>query len=128
MAIDALTRACICHALIQDPGATVCEKCSRVLVPHHSQWPPVLRWWLLAELAGTRFLPWKAAQEVWEELLKDSLNGVRAGSNKPNPNGPRITMTTPVADLFAIALERAAEWKSNGSHVGPIIEPARRTA
>ena len=73
MAIDALTRACICHALIQDPGATVCEKCSRVLVPHHSQWPPVLRWWLLAELAGTRFLPWKAAQEVWEELLNDNF-------------------------------------------------------
>jgi hypothetical protein len=96
----------------------------------------VLIWWLLRELATTRFLPWVTEQEAFERLLEDSLNGVRLGSAHPNPNrttqGQPITVDTPAAELFATAIARAHEWKAAGSPIPPIAPaatvPAKRSA
>lgn len=118
MAIHELTRVCICHALIADPSAAACEHCARPLVPHFSTWSPLLKWWLLAELASARFHPWLTDQHVFELLLRDALNGIRTGASAPNPNGVHITMSTPAAELYPIALERAAAWRANGSPIG----------
>lgn len=129
MALSEFTRLCVaCRIpLPEPPAAPACERCGRVHVAHHSAWPMVLKWWLLAELARSLFLPWLADQEVWENLLCDSLNGVRVGKG-PNPNGVHITMSTPAADLYPIALERAAEWKAAGSYLGRVKSALTRSA
>jgi hypothetical protein len=124
MPMHELTRRCICHALIEDPAAAACEQCARPLVPHFSTWPATMKWWLLAELAGARFHAWLTDQQVFELLLRDALNGIRAGASSPNPNGVNITMSTPASELYPIALERAAAWKASGS---PIGRPASAT-
>lgn len=89
-----------------------------------------MKWHLLAELARTRFLPWLTEQDVWERLLSDSLNGVRNGSARPNLNrtmaGQPIAMETPVVELYATALERAAAWKASGSPIAPARTPVQQ--
>lgn len=78
----------------------------------------------------TRFHPWLSEQEAFEGLLRDALNGIRAGTG-PNPNGVDITMSTPAVELFPIAVERARAWKAAGSPItgadAPHSSPALRT-
>lgn len=129
---SALTRLCsVCRTVLPDPpAAPVCATCGRVACPHHTEWPPVVKWWLLAMLVRSLLLPWKSEQEVWEHLLRDTLNGIRAGT-RPNPSGVRITMSTPAVELYPIAVERARAWKAAGSPItgadAPHSSPALRT-
>jgi hypothetical protein len=127
MAITDTTRVCSCHALISDASAVQCLACGLALCPHHSQWPSRLKWFLLAELARSLFHSWHTPQQVWENLLRDSLNGIRAGTG-PNPAGTHITMSTPAAELYPIALERSDVWRASGSPLGPTITALRRSA
>lgn len=118
--ISAATRLCVTCLipLPEPPSPPVCGQCSRVHVPHHSEWPPVLKWWLIRDFALTRFLPWLSEQAVFESLLRDAFNGIRSGVT-PNPNGAQFTMSTPAEDFYALALQRAQDWKINGSPIGP---------
>ncbi|HVX40320.1 MAG TPA: hypothetical protein VHB25_12175 [Gemmatimonadaceae bacterium] len=127
MAIDELTRVCICHALITDPSATVCGSCARILVPHYTTWPAAMRWWLLSELAARRFYTWLTPQQVWEQLLRDAMVST-AGSAFPNPRGVQYTTSTPAADLYPRALQLASEWKAAGSPIAVRVDLARRSA
>jgi hypothetical protein len=130
MALTTGTRLCAsCRQILPEPpAAPACEHCGRVHCPHWSTWPPLLIWWLLRELATTRFLPWVSEQEAFERLLEDALNGVRMGSARPNPHrtleGAPINSDTPAAELFATAIARAQAWKASGSP----IPPSNRTA
>lgn len=127
MAITELTRACLCHHLIADPAATVCERCARILVPHHTAWPAFMRWWLLSELGARRFHPWLTPQVVWELLLRDAMVGA-GGIALPNPRGVQYTTSTPAADLYPVALQLAQAWKAAGSPIAQQIDLLRRTA
>lgn len=86
----------------------------------------MLKWWLLVELARSLFHAWRSSQETWENLLRDSLNGIRVGT-RPNPHGTCITMSTPAVELYPLALERATAWRAGGSPIEP-AEPARNVA
>lgn len=132
--ISEKTRLCRgCRRLLPETSeAAICSNCGRVHLPHHSTWSPTLKWWLLRELATTRFLPWVSEQEAFERLLEDSLNGVRLGSARPNPNRTTqdqpINSETPAADLFETAIARAQAWKAAGSPIPPVQAPAKRSA
>lgn len=127
MALTELTRACICHALIADPAATVCHNCSRVLVPHYTAWPAFLRWSLLSELGARRFHPWLTPQAVWELMLRDAMIGA-GGITRPNPRGVQFTTSTPAAELYPRFLQIATDWKAAGSPIAVRVDLAGRSA
>lgn len=127
MALTELTRACLCHALIADPAATVCDNCARILVPHHTAWPAFMRWWLLSEMGARRFYPWRTPQAVWEQLLRDAMVGA-GGICTPNPRGVQFTTSTPAAELYPRAVLLATEWKAAGSPIATQPDLRRRSA
>lgn len=125
--ITELTRVCVCHELLPDPAVTTCPRCARLLVPHHSTWKPVLKWWTISELGRRRFHPWLSDQNVWEWLLKDAMVG-SGGVAHPNPRGAHLTTATSPAELYPIALQLAHQWKLSGSPVVRAIDLVRRSA
>lgn len=126
MALTELTRVCICHALISDPAAAACERCSRILVPHHSTWPLFTKWYGLSELGRRRFHSWLTEQEAWEWILKDAM--VCGAGIGPNPRGVQFTTTTPVAELYPRFLQLARDWKAAGSPIAHAIDLTKRVA
>jgi hypothetical protein len=128
MALNETTRVChTCHTLIADPAAAQCDRCGRALCPHHSTWAPRLKWFLVSELLKSLFHPWKTQQSTWEDLLRDTFNGIRAGT-RPNPAGVHITSSASAADLYPLALARSEDWKAMGSQLGPVDTLVRRSA
>lgn len=127
MALSALTRVCtLCHALLPDPPApAVCTACGFVAGPHHVDWAPVVKWWLLSELQVDSFHAWRTEQDGWEHKLNVALNGVSL--TKPNPWGLPISMSTSAAELYPLAHERAQWWKASGSPIARrvLAAPAR---
>lgn len=127
MALSALTRVCtLCHVPLPDPPApAVCGRCGYVAGPHHVDWAPVVKWWLLSELQVDSFHAWRTEQDVWEYKLRTALNGVSL--TKPNPWGLPISTTTSAANLYPLALERANWWKASGSPIARrvLAAPAR---
>lgn len=114
--ITELTRACpMCHALLPDPAAVVCPRCGRGTAPQHTTWPGYLKWWLLSELQVDSFHAWRLEQDVWEYKIRTALNG--CSFTKPNPWGLAISTSTPMGELYPLALERAGWWKASGSPI-----------
>lgn len=128
MPLSALTRVCpIDHTPLPDPpAAAVCAKCGYVGAPHHLLWPPALKWWLLSELQVDSFHAWRSEQAVWEYKLQTALLG--GSLTKPNPWGLPISTSTPAAELYPLAVERAQWWRAAGSPIAKRILTATRAA
>jgi hypothetical protein len=125
MAITEATRGCaICRAPLPDPpAAPVCAQCGFVDVLHHTQWPPLLKWWLLSELQVDSFAAYRGDQRAFEKKLSMALNGTSL--TQPNPWGLPIATNTPAAELYPYAIERAGWWKSAGSPIARrVLAPA----
>lgn len=100
--------------------APACGACGRPLCPPHATWPANLKWFLLWQYARARFYPWKSEQEVWEDLLRDTYNGVRTGVG-PNPHG--LTSSVTAAAVFPRALDDAQRWRADGAPLIPHAHP-----
>lgn len=124
MALAALTRRCICHALIEDPAAIACDGCQRALVPHHSTFPAVVKWFMVSDLARRQFHAWKSEQQSWEHLVRDTMC---QGGTAPNPRGSQYSSVTPIAALYPRVLDLAQAWKLAGSPIAQAIDIAPRT-
>lgn len=119
------TRLCpSCSVVVPDPpAAPVCPQCARVLVIHHSQWAPRLKWFLLAMFVRSLLMPWQTEQDLWETLLRNHFSGVRAGKG-PNPKGVHLTTSTPTVEFYPLAEQESIEWKAAGSPITLGAEPA----
>jgi hypothetical protein len=117
MPLTAQSRQCrLCRRLLPEPPAVpACEHCGAVHLPHHTGWPPLLKWYLLRELALTRFHSWSTEQEVWEDLLRDTRNGIRVGITQPNPH--RHSIHAPAIELYAEVMKAAEGWRAAGSPI-----------
>jgi hypothetical protein len=127
MVFTALTRVCpIDRAPLPDPPApAVCPTCGYVGAPHHTIWSPLVKWWLLSELAAPAFNEWQSEQDVWERYVRAALLGTHL--IRPNPWGLAISTSTPVADLYPLAVERAQWWKGAGSPIAKRVLAAPST-
>lgn len=123
MPLDALTRRCVCHALIQDPAAIACDSCKCALVPHHSTWPGLAKWFMVSDLARRQFHAWKSEQQSWEHLVRDTMC---QGGTAPNPRGSQYTAATPLAELYPRVLDLAQAWKLAGSPIAQAVDLAPR--
>ena len=82
-------------------------------MPSPAEWPKFFKWWLIWQHARVRFLPWKKPDDVWLDLLRDSMNGVREGAARPNPRGLSISVSA--EDVYPRALAEATGWRERGS-------------
>jgi hypothetical protein len=126
--ITELTRACpICNAILPDPASIVCARCGRGTAPLEATWPPFLKWLLLSELQVDSFHAWRTRQDVFEYKLRTVMNGCT--NIKPNPWGLPVSLTTPVAELYPLALERAQWWRAAGSPIARrVLAPPSESA
>lgn len=128
--ITELTRLCTsCRALLPDPPAVpACPKCGALHVPLIAAWDPRVQYFLAACYTSRHaFLSFDSAQLAMEKLLQVTFNYAGSG---PNPFGHlRVNHATPAVQLYPMAVQLAAHWRSVGAPIGhDLLERVGREA
>ncbi|MDB4906334.1 MAG: hypothetical protein JWO05_1118 [Gemmatimonadetes bacterium] len=109
-------RCTVCStSLDTTPESLACPTCGVPMTPPHEAWPQHLKRFLAAEAIASRFPTHKPAQLVWDDLLRDTVNGVRAGAAQPNPTGLRHNVTP--GAVFQRVSELADAWHAAGEPI-----------
>lgn len=105
-----------------------CARCGFVVhQPPHTDWPAAVKWFAVWEFARVHRFQLRPEQQAWELLVRDLVNGTRAGSSHPNPFLP-LTMSSSIQQCLPVVIPWALSWRSAGAPMEPTQFPYPKSA
>lgn len=105
------TRVCpTCQSILPESGPSLCPSCDRVICPPDTEWPPILKAWILDQITRSFFAPFARMtdQHRWERALVSAVAGKRV-------NGRLFKRAIDAADAYHAAMDAAQKWGASGS-------------